>query len=543
MKKTKFICVLSVAAVMSLTGCFGKKSEEEQRDNTKAQLEIVTFDGGVGDAWLKNAADEFMKQNKDRTDFEDGKVGVQISVSKDRNGGDYYRDTDLKKDMYFTENVDYYFLTNQNKFLDITDVLTEANPNDGNKTILSKIDENLKNYMNRGGKYYAVPFYDCIYGLVYDKDLFSEYSFYLKDDGTFTNSKAQFGTGPNGVAGDWDDGLPKTYAQFKSMMKKMRDNNVTPFNYVKTGGAGDGYTTKGLASYWSDDEGYADTQLNYSFSGQAKHIVSSFNGDQPVLSNVDITKNNGYVLKQQAGVYNALDFAKSVLCETAENYKPENDNSAAQYDFVNAKDVGGSTRPIAMMFEGTWWENEAVESFNSAKRKDSTRSFNYGLMSIPKSSESKVGEDATFLNLNNSYGFISATSPHQKLAKEFFKYLHTDEQLRKFTVTTSMTRGLDYTLTSSDMAQVSSFAKDLIAVKQSTKKAAGQGRVNVVYPVCGETFFINHPETFKAETWIWDAGTKGSNPLLDFISKSSLTAKEYFEAHAMSQTDWNKLFN
>ena len=120
---------------------------------------------------------------------------------------------------------------------------------------------------------------------------------------------------------------------------------------------------------------------------------------------------------------------------------------------------------------------------------------------------------------------------------------HTDEQLRKFTVTTSMTRGLDYTLTSGDMAQVSSFAKDLIAVKQSTKKATGQGRVNVVYPVSGETFFINHPETFKAETWIWDAGTLGSNPLLDFTSKSSLTAKEYFEAHAMSQTDWNKLFN
>ena len=537
MKKTKFMCVLSIAAVASLTGCFGKKSsEEEQRDETKAQLEIVTFDGGVGDAWLKNAAEEFMQQNKERTDFEDGKVGVQISVSKDRNGGDYYRDTDLKKDMYFTENVDYYYLTNQNKFLDITDILTEANPNDGNKTILSKINPNLKEYMNRGGKYYAIPFYDCIYGLVYDKDLFAEEGFYLKDDGTFTSNQAEFGVGPNGLAGDWDDGLPKTYAQFKSMMQEMRDNGVTPFNYVKTGGAGDGYTTKALASFWSDDEGYADAQLNYTFSGQAKHIVTGFSGDVANTTEVTISKNNGYELKKQAGVYNALNFTKSVLCETSENYKPENDNSSAQYDFVNVKEIGGSTKPIAMMFEGTWWENEAVESFNAAKRKNPNRSFNYGLMPIPKSSDDKVGEDATFLNLNNSYGFISATSSHQKLAKEFFKFLHTDAQLRQFTVTTSMTRGLDYTLTSADIAKVSSFAKDLISIKQSE-------HAKLVYPVSGETFFINHPETFKAETWIWDAGTKGSNPLLDFVSKPSLTAKEYFEAHEMSATDWNKLFN
>ena len=161
----------------------------------------------------------FEEKNKDRTDFEDGRVGVQIHITSDRSSsGDSLKYSDLNKDIYFTENVDYYYLTNNNKFADITDIMTTPNPEDDNKKIVDKIDENLLSFMERDGKYYAVPFYDCFYGLIYDKDLFKQKSFYMTNDGQFTNQESQFGTGPNGVAGDWDDGLPKTYAQFKTMM-------------------------------------------------------------------------------------------------------------------------------------------------------------------------------------------------------------------------------------------------------------------------------------------------------------------------------------
>ena len=538
MKKARYLCILSVAAMLPLTSCslFGKKSSDKQVDATKAQLTISTFDGGVGDEWLKNAANLFMEKNKDRDDFEDGKIGCQIHVDKDRFGGDTLLNSDLTKDMYFTENVDYYRLTNQNKFADITDVLTAANPDDGNKTILSKIDPNLKDFMNREGKYYAVPFYDCIYGLVYDKDLFEEKSFYMTDAGGFTNNPAQFGTGPNGISGDWDDGLPKTYEQFTSMMNWMKLNGVTPFVYSNNSQVSR-YTARGLMSYWSDDEGYADTQLNYTFNGQAKHIVTGITDGVASVEAVNITKQNGYLLQKQAGIYNALNFADSVLCSSPDNYKPAADNTAAQTEFVNAKDSGGSVKPIAMMFEGTWWENEAVSAFELAKA-NSRDSFNYGLMAIPKSSESKVGEDATFLNLNNSYGFINASTKQMKLAKEFFKFLHTDEQLRQFTITTSMTRGLDYNLTSSDMAKVTTFAKDLVAIKQSS-------HARLVYPVSGEKFFIDHADTFACETWLWGTTNLGENPIPKFIADSSLTAEAYFNAHVanLPQSQWNTIIS
>ena len=533
MKKTKFVFALSsIAAIATLSGCFGKKNTDNERDETKAQLEISTFDGGVGDQWLKNAADLFVQQNKDRTDFEDGKLGVQITITKETVGGTTILNSDLNKDMYFTEEVDYYGVTNKNKMADITDILTEANPNDGGKKIIDKVDANLKGYLNRNGKYYAVPFYDCIYGLVYDKDLFNEKSFYMTDSGNFTNNKSQFGTGPNGVAGDWDDGLPKTYAQFSSLMNRMRTMNVTPFVYADNVEVSR-YTARGLMSYWSDDEGYEDTMLNYSFSGTANHIVSSISGGTPVLeAPTTITKENGYLLKKQAGVYNALKFADTVLCSQADNYTGAADNIKAQTAFVNGTDSG---KKVAMMFEGPWWENEATDAFEVAKRMGKT-SFNYGLMAIPKSSDAKVGEDATFLNLNSSYGFINANSKHMKLAKEFFKFLHTDAQLKQFTTTTHMTRGLNYTLSESEISGLTSFSQDLMKIKQSE-------HAKLVYPVCGEKFFIDHASDFDAEEWLWGSSNLGRNPIPKFIGTPSLDAETYFTDHytVFPKSKWDQI--
>ena len=533
MKKINLLSALAVVGAISLTSCGGKKRQQENVDTSMAQLEISTFDGGVGDEWLKKAADLFMQKNKDRTDFETGKTGCQIWISRDRYGGDYLLESDLAKDMYFTENIDYYRLTNKGKLADITDILTAENPDDGNKKIIDKIDTNLKNFMNRDGKYYAVPFYDCIYGLMYDKDLFDEKSFYMTDAGTFTNDPTLFGTGPNGVSGDWDDGLPKTYEQFKSLTTMMRAKQVIPFAYSNNTEVSF-YTARALMSYWSDDEGFAQTNLNYTFDGTATNIITDLNGGNPITTSVAINKDNGYLLRQQKGFYNALKFAKDVMCETPENFIATSNNTTAQSVFVTNKYSGGSNKPVAMLFEGTWWENEATFAFDTAKSYGAT-SFRYGLMPIPKSSAEKVG-DATFLNLNNSYGVINANSSHMKLAKEFFQFLHTDERLREFTVTTSMTRGLNYSLESADLSHVSEFAKDLIAVKQSE-------HVKTVYPVSGLDFFINNSDTFNPSTWIFGSKTKGNSPIVKFLAETSTTAEDYFNDRLglIDQSAWNRI--
>lgn len=546
MKKIQVLSITALISVLSLAGCGKRPAKDgEEEDSSKAQLTISTFEGGVGDKWLKNAAKEFEEKNKDRTDFEEGKVGVQIHVTSDRNGsGKTLEYAELNKDIYFTENVDYYGLTNKNKLADITDILTTPNAEDDNKKIVDKIDENLLDYLNRNDKYYAVPFYDCFYGLVYDKDLFEQKSFYMKDDGTFTNQRSQFGTGPNGVAGDWDDGLPKTYEQFASMMNRMRTMKVTPFTYSNS--IATWYTTRALCSWWSDDEGYDEANLCYNFNGTAHHIVDSVDAEGNITymdddgnpSNgysVEINHDKGYLLKRQAGVYNALHFARDILCDNTDNYRSYASNYDVQSAFVVNKYMGGSNKPIAMMFEGTWWENEAAGAIEEAESYGA-ESFNYGLMPIPKSSDEKVGEGATFLNLNDSYGFIAANSSHMKLAKEFFSFVHTDAQMRAFTLETNMTRGLAYKFNEEDKDKVSGYASDLMAIKESE-------HAKILYPVSGLDFFVNNGEFFDSTNWLWDTKTLSNQPIIKFIDSKSLSAKSFFDEHIsmVDESSWSRL--
>lgn len=532
MRKLTLFKVLTVIGAMSIAGCGGGGGGGDI-DTSKAQLTILTYDGGVGDQWLNNAARLFEAANKDRTDFESGKTGVQIHVTKQRIGGDSLLDTDLTHDMYFTENINYFGMTNKRKMADITDILTTANPSDGGKKIIDKVDDNLKAFMNREGHYYAVPFYDCIYGLFYDKDLFSDKKLYMTDGGIFTNNKAQFGTGPNGVKGDWDDGLPRTYEQFESLLAQMRVKNITPFTYSSNSNMA-GYTARGLMSYWSDDEGVAQTNLNYSFNGQATNIVTNIVNGKAVTESVNITKENGYLLRKQAGLYNALHFADNILCATPDNYLPSSDVQQAQINFVVGKRLQ-NPRPVGMIFEGTWWQNEAVTAFNIAKAQDPEAVFNYGIMPIPKSSDAKVGEDATFLNLNASYGFINHDTEHMKLAKEFFSYLHTDSQLKAFTLETGMTRALNYTLSEEEYADVSSFTKDLIAIKQSE-------HAKMLYPYSNLSFVNDNPYIFATDSWAWSTTNLGDNPVISFINTST-SAETYFWQHANSvtQAQWAEL--
>ena len=316
-------------------------------------------------------------------------------------------------------------------------------------------------------------------------------------------------------------------------------NQVIPFTY--SSGIATYYTSRALTSYWSDDNGAANTQLNFTFNGTATNIMESADSIDsngvPTVSSVSINSSNGYLLKKQAGVYNSLRFARDVLCGDDRNYKGYSSNYDAQSAFINNKILGGSNKPIAMLFEGTWWENEAAPAFDEARSRGGS-SFNYGFMPIPKSDESKIG-DATFVNLNNSFGFISATSSQMKLAKEFFSFVHTDEQLKAFTAETNMTRAMKYTFDVAERNNLSSYARDLLAIKESE-------HVKIIYPVSDLDFFINNPKIFDysgTTTWVFGTTSYSDNPIIRFIDEKTLSAKTYFEDHYnnLKENDWKTI--
>ena len=535
MKKVALLSTLSLIGIMTLAGC-GGGSGGGNVDKTKAQLTIATFDGGVGDQWLKNAKEIFEAKYQDYDGFEEGKTGVQIHITKVRYAGDYILDTDLLYDMYFTEGVNYSLMAGKGKMLDITDILTEENPEDGGKKIIDKVDENLKSFMNRGDKYYALPFYDCIYGFVYDKDLFKEKSFYMTDDVEvgFTNDEAEFGSGPNGVKGDWDDGLPKTYAQFGKLLERMKLRGVTPFTFSADTNQS-AYTARALMSFWADDEGVEQTNLNYTFNGTATNIITGFNDGVPTIESKTISKETGYELRKQAGIYNALKFADDYLTTDPDNYLAASSVYNAQDSFICNKWIPESNKPIGMLVEGTWWQNESINSFKRAQRKYGADSFNYGLMPIPKSDDTKVGQNATFLNLNESYGFIKAGTKHASLAKEFFKFLHTDAQLEAFTLETGMTRGLNYTVSDAVLEQVSTYTRDLVSIKQSE-------HATMFYPRSSLPFVISNDSVFKPDSWVFSTVNLGQNPILRFI-KTNTNAETFFNQHvsALGEDKWQTI--
>ena len=53
MKNVKLLSAVALCSLLSITGC--KKGGGEKVDETKAQLQVSTFEGGVGDQWLRNA--------------------------------------------------------------------------------------------------------------------------------------------------------------------------------------------------------------------------------------------------------------------------------------------------------------------------------------------------------------------------------------------------------------------------------------------------------------------------------------------------------
>lgn len=71
--KSKRIIALGATLLMSITtmgafsACGGTKVENEGYDATKANISVATYEGGVGYAWLEEAAKRFEEKYKDAT--------------------------------------------------------------------------------------------------------------------------------------------------------------------------------------------------------------------------------------------------------------------------------------------------------------------------------------------------------------------------------------------------------------------------------------------------------------------------------------------
>lgn len=558
MKNKKLFALMAtvLAGTTALSGCGsiggGTIIENSSYDETKANLSVATFDGGVGRAWLEDAIARFEEKYANATDFEAGKVGVQISLdgNKDKYAGTKLAESgNLNKDVYFTEAVDYYRLVNDGLVADITDVVTGSMSDYGeNGTIEDKLDSTMKEFMTaKDGKYYMLPFYDGFYGLTYDVDLFEQEGFYFDNDGDFIRisdfaSVAEFNAakanGPDGKANTYDDGLPATYDQMIELCDQIVAKGFVPFIYA---GNQSDYVNRSFFTWAADYEGYDSFSLNNSFNGTAKLVktVTEQAGTMEAaieFEEVVITEENGYELQRQAGKYYALKMQDALFGSTKYLGGAFNglEYTVAQGEFVKSK---YSAKRYAMLAEGVWWENEANPTFaeieNLKGEKKTDRRF--GFMPVPKVNAEAAG-DQTMFSINSSFGFISKDCENMKLAKEFMRFLHTDAEMSKFSAKTSIPRSLQYEVSEADRASASYYGQSLIDMRSSSK---------VVYPFSAANIATKNQANFEKNTWLGmaDKGDgKGLKSAFNAFKDGKATALEFFNGlYIYQKGKWNTL--
>lgn len=542
--------LISGSTVGAFAGCGGSAVSNNGYDKTKANLSVATYDGGVGSAWLEEAAARFEKLHETSTHFQSGRTGVKINIDPDKvkYQGPNIEQKALNKDMYFSEGFDYYNIVNQGKAADITDVMTGSmSAYNESGTIADKLDSNVKSFLTaKDGKYYMVPFYDGFYGFVYDIDLFESEGFYFDKDGDFLRlvtegQRAEFeankSNGPDGVKGTYDDGLPATYEQMIALADYIVSKSYIPFCYAGGGAVKGEYVTKACRSFIADYEGYDSFKLNYTLDGTAT-LVKEINADGTLVTEeVEITQANGYELQRQAGKYYALKMQEELFGSVKYIGGSWNayDYTDAQTNFIMSKYAGAGKR-YAMLLEGVWWENEADNIFTDMEilkgEKKSERRF--GFLPMPKVNEEAAGAQTMFSG-GVSFGFINSNCENMELAKEFMRFLHTDAEMSKFSSKTSISRSFNYTVKEEDKVKATSFGKAVIEMRSQAK---------VVYPHSALDLIINNAATFDASQWYTNSTINGKDTKDVFAAfkDGTATAETYFKGfYTYQQKNWSNL--
>ena len=531
------ICAVMASAfcLAALPSCGNKKNIPHSKDG-KALINIATYNGGVGSEWINNICAELKEAFANYTDPDleaAGLKGVDFRVDVNESHYGENLESGLPLDIYFTEMVDYAYYANKGLFMDITDVVTSSLSSFGDTgTIEDKLDPNFKTFLKCiDNKYYGLPFYEGFYNLMYDVDLFDKEYLFFNSDGEIgeTSKSAELSKGPDNVKGTWDDGLPSTYEEFDLLM----DNLGGGYTQIALTGGTTSYVNRYIQNHFVNYEGKEQSLLNYTFNGTAKDLGTV----EQSGSNVIIKKENptpisqysqGAVLQKQLGKYYALDFLKNYMMNG--NLKTASSHLQAQKDFISTK-YGNNRKEYAygLLVEGSWWENEAADYLKADESKGGGKlNRRFGILPIPKVSETQLGEKQTMISLNSSFAFISKNACYPELTKQVFKFFHTNKSLSSFTTTTSTTRAFNYTIENSDLPNCSYYAKQLLEMKKTC---------DIVYPYSSDSHVLDKKTNFSMDKYPWSIGVTTSN-VFDVFNNNLETPVSYFKKMYSYANQW-----
>ncbi len=540
-------------------GGVGGDSGTEKVDTEKTQLLVSHFNGGFGDAWIREMKKQF-EEKYASVSFEDGKTGVQVMITDHKNTATN-KNFDISADdayVFFNENVPYKNFADMNKLMDISDVVKgafdinsvagyENVPDIEDKNIIGKFTDIQKSALNLGTEtaeeYYAIPHYEGYYGFSYDAELFNKKGYYMYANGTFgaKSNDSGLSTGPDGKTGTYDDGLPNTYKDFFNLCRVIATDGNVPMIFS---GEYQFYITNAINALIADYNGYNNESLYYSFNGKTDLYVTGFDKDGvPVLGEKEITNANGYDVFRQAGYYYGFSFLHELINGNKGGYLYGDcftdgfSHTSAQNSYIMS---GRNSQPdIAMLADGIWWQNEAAGTFKQMEtgfENASRHERNFKFMPFPKATADKVGKGTTLLESQNSYIMLRKNMPEKyvPLAKLFVQFCNTTESMQMFTLLSDTPRALRYEMKDTQLEQLTPFGKSVFEMKSASD-------TKIVYQLSTNELYADNSTAFKKDSAL-------AYGMYEFASKamsndSSLTAKTYFNGLAKSWEDrWGDEF-
>ncbi len=533
----------------------------------KTVMRVWNYDGGVGHAWLDAAIQRFEEANKDRVIGD--KVGVDIIAKNDKDTSQLGTMSTSGYAIYFTQGIRFNdYQSKVGQLLQIDDVVTTqiAGEAEGS-TIESKLSQNTASSLKAyDGHYYVVPHYQSFDGVVYNKTLFEEKGLYFAESSenyqsTDVNAKS-YGfvkfdnkddktirtVGPDGIRGNDDDGLPSSVEEFERLLNYMLDSDVIPFIWMD--GANKSYQLKFTNAVWANLEGYDGMMANFTFRGKSR-IITGWNGNEPIVEEKEINDNNAWEIHQQESKYYALKLSETVFVEKGSGdnkicyyheYAGEGANKTNTYIQETFLKSYNDTQPVAMMLEGSYWENELRSVGNYPA---TASNLEIRMMPLPVQAKGSVtegnGKAPVYLDSLASYAFINGNvrTKHgekiEELAKEFLKFLYTDVSLAEFTEKSSVVKDVNYDISPAQYNSLSSFGKTVWDAKKDGK---------IVVPISSHAKYYKNSSQFTlfSDIMFWKVKVGGFEHQYPYTGLTEgVSAKDYFDAMKKDITWWNGL--
>ncbi len=545
-KFTKIACAALAAAMsFTMTACGPMGGEIiDKVDKTKIQLNVFSYNGGVGSEWLDKVIARFEEDYKDAK-FSNGRTGVEVVPDKTKS--DVFGNmTTNNNHVIFSEVGNYSQLVTQKSILDISDImdkpLNELTKTSDTKTLKSKMyDETIDFYSFNDGKIYALPHYSFFSTLTYNKQLMIDKNLYFaKDydvngdlDSKFIHAAAEDKScGPDGKYGTDDDGLPATYTELFELFRMMKNRNVTPITWAGGEMVSGGYVNHLLNNVYLSLAGKDQARLNYTFDSKDKTItiVEKFEGGKAVTKQEKITAENYKKLNSELAKYQAIKVVDTIL-DNALWQSGDCDSTtttmlSTQQNYIESYNRGA---PVAMIVEGSYWYNEADDAEYIEDTRNRYTDFDakndYQILPLPRVYEGTYADvvdknvgKAVYADQADSLGVINANIAGNnelvELAKTFLAYCYTDESLKEFTETTRVTRSLKYDV---DVNKLDDWGK---AVWNYTKNA------DLLLPYSSNSLYLNNrtQQSMHIDNDFW--AVNGKN--VYSYCKGSATAESYF---------------